>query len=100
LLENHLDLQLFHRHARGLAYFSRAIGGLTATGLSGWLTVSAIPSFSTLWLVPRLQGFIRSFPQIQLRVIGSLAALDLTRGEVDIRIPYGRVGTLESRVVH
>lgn len=105
-LENYLDLQLFHRHARGLdlteagrqllpqltrglAHFSRAIGTLTASGLSGRLIVSAAPSFAALWLVPRLQGFMRRYPEIQLRVLGTAVALDLNSGEVDIRMPYG-----------
>jgi LysR family glycine cleavage system transcriptional activator len=105
-LENYLDQRLFHRHARGLqlteagrqlvpqltrglAHFSRAIGTVTATGLSGRIAVSAAPSFAALWLVPRLQGFMRSYPEIQLRVLGSTVAPDLNSGEVDIRMPYG-----------
>ena len=106
LLESYLDVELFRRLPRGLEltdtgrellpqvsrgfdHFARAIGGLTRGELKGRLTVGAIPSFSSLWLVPRLESFIRDFPEIRIRVLASTATPDLERGEVDVRIPYG-----------
>ena len=105
-LEIHLDIELFRRLPRGLElteagrellpqlsrgfdHFARALGGLTAGGLSGKLTISAAPSFATLWLVPRLDAFLRTYPEIQLQVLAAAVPPDLNRGEVDIRLPYG-----------
>lgn len=106
LLESFLGIQLFRRLPKGLSlteagrellpqlsrgfdHFARAIGGLTGGELSGRLTVSAAPSLTTLWLVPRLDSFLQSFPEIQVRVLAAATPPDLNRGEVDIRIPYG-----------
>lgn len=105
-LETHLDVELFRRLPRGLElteagrellpqlsrgfdHFARAVGGLTAGGLSGKLTISGAPSFATLWLVPRLDTFLRTHPEVQVRVLAAAVPPDLNRGEVDIRLPYG-----------
>ena len=106
ILESYLDIPLFHRLPRGLAltesgrellpqlsrgfeHFARAMGSLSGGELTGNLTVSGAPSFTTLWLVPRLDSFVRSYPEIKLRVLAAGTAPDLERGQVDIRIPYG-----------
>jgi len=105
-LESHLDVELFRRLPRGLEitevgrkllpqltrgfdHFARAVDGLSPGGLAGPLTISTAPSFATLWLVPRLDGFLRAYPDIQLSVLAKTVAPDLNAGEVDIRLPYG-----------
>ena len=105
-LETYLDVQLFRRLPRGLEiteagrkllphltrgfdHFARAVEDLSAGGLAGPLKINAAPSFATLWLVPRLNGFLRTYPDIDFCVLASETAPDLTRGEVDIRLPYG-----------
>jgi LysR family glycine cleavage system transcriptional activator len=105
-LEAHLGIQLFNRLPRGLeltsagqellpevsrgfAHFARAVGALSGGQLAGRLTVNSAPSFATLWLVPRLETFIRAYPDIQVRLLAADVAPDLNLGKVDIRIPYG-----------
>lgn len=105
-LEVYLDTQLFRRLARGIeltdagrellpqlsrgfAHFARALENLSGSELTGKLTISVAPSFATLWLVPRLDSFLRSFPEIQVRVLAAAVAPDLNLGEVDMRIVYG-----------
>jgi LysR family glycine cleavage system transcriptional activator len=105
-LELHLGIQLFNRLPRGLAltesgrellpqvsrgfeHFARAVGSLNAGELGGQLTVSAPPSLAALWLVPRLDSFLRDHPEIQFRVLARERAPDLNAGETDIRIAYG-----------
>ena len=105
-LESYLDIQLFRRLPKGLElteagrellpqlsrgfdHFARAVGSLTGGELKGKLVVSCVPSLATLWLVPRLESFIRAFPEIQVRLLAVTVPPDLSRGEVDIRIPYG-----------
>lgn len=107
LLEAHLGVELFRRLprgmkltnagrellpeiSRGLSHFARAIGSLSGGELRGKLTVNVPPSFAALWLVPRLDGFLTAFPDIQLRLTAYNAAPDLKKGDVDIRIAYGK----------
>ena len=105
-LEAYLELALFRRLPRGLeiteagrkllpqltrgfAHFSRGVEALRAGGLAGRLTVSAASSFATLWLVPRLEGFLRTYPEVEVSVQANEVPPDLNLGEVDLRIPYG-----------
>ena len=105
-LEGYLDLRLFVRRARGLElteagrqllpqlslgldHFERGVGSLTKGQLAGRLRVNAAPSFATLWLVPRLQGFLAAYPDIVVRVTALARAPDLARGETDVRLVYG-----------
>lgn len=106
-LETALDKELFHRLPRGItlteigrellpditngfAHFGRAVGTVTGGSLSGKLVISAAPTIAVFWLVPRLDRFLRAFPNIDVQVLmaGSLPA-DLHRDEADIRLPYG-----------
>jgi LysR family transcriptional regulator, glycine cleavage system transcriptional activator len=105
-LESHLDVQLFRRLPRGLEitaagrqllpqlsrgfeHFARAVEGLGSGELAGPLTVSTAPSFATLWLVPRLESFLRAYPDVEVCVQVFESPPDLNTGEVDIRLPYG-----------
>lgn len=104
-LESFLDIQLFRRLPRGLEltesgrellpelsrgfdHFARALGSLTAGELTGKLTVSVLSSFATLWLVPRLESFLQTYPEIQLRVLASNQPAGLDEGNVDILISF------------
>ena len=105
-LESHLGHALFLRRPRGLAlteagrqllpelsmglaHFARGIGSLTGGGLAGSLTVTVLPSFATLWLVPRLKDFLRSYPEIELTVLAEWPGTDVGRPDVDMGITYG-----------
>ena len=105
-LESHLNAQLFRRLPRGLEiteagrqllpqltrgfeHFARAVAGLSAGGLAGKLRINTAPSFAALWLVPRLDSFLRAYPDIEVCVLSNETAPDLNTGEVDIRLPYG-----------
>jgi LysR family glycine cleavage system transcriptional activator len=105
-LESYLGIRLFKRLSRGLTlteagrelmpqlsrgfdHFARAVGSLKTGELSGKLTISAPPSLATLWLVPRLDSFLQTYPEIQVRVLATDRPPDLDAGEADLRIPYG-----------
>lgn len=105
-LEGYLLVQLFHRRARGLElteagrqllphlsrgldHMAHAIGSLTAGALAGRLRVNAAPSFATLWLVPRLQGFLAAYPEVSVRATAYPRGPDLASGEGDVRLVYG-----------
>jgi LysR family transcriptional regulator, glycine cleavage system transcriptional activator len=56
------------------------------------LTVGLLASFATRWLAPRLQGFSTAYPHIALQLRPGIALADVTGGEVDVAIRYGRGG--------
>ena len=53
------------------------------------LIVSASPSFGAMWLVPKLDEFRRSFPNVDIRLDGTDQLVDLRAGDADIAIRYG-----------
>lgn len=105
-LEEHLGLQLFKRLNRALMltdegqrYFpdvrdaldqlSNATKSLHKSDTSGVLTVSVMPSFASLWFVPRIQRFSEAYPDIDLRVAADDRLADFTTDDVDCAIRYG-----------
>src|SRR5688572_476 len=88
-LEDHLGVQLFHRHNRALQLtdaaraglpklregfdnFAQAVERLRAHQGGGMLMVSAAPSFAARWLMPRLHHFFESKPDIDVRISARL----------------------------
>lgn len=105
-LEHHLGEPLFRRLNRsveltdaGRALAPGAADGFTALQ-SAWraarrtidptsLTVTAGPAFTAKWLAPRLFGFAKAHPEIELRFSASLRLMDFARDEVDVAIRFG-----------
>ncbi len=54
------------------------------------LTVTALPSFITRWLMPRLGGFRARHPQVDLRLLASIPPVDFARDQVDLALRLGR----------
>ncbi len=54
------------------------------------LTVTAGPAFTANWLAPRLFRFSSDHPEIELRFVATLRALDFQRDEVDVAIRFSR----------
>jgi LysR family glycine cleavage system transcriptional activator len=57
---------------------------------SNIITVSAMPSLASNWLIPRLGGFRERHPEIDVRVSVSMRLTDFAREDVDIAIRFGR----------
>jgi LysR family transcriptional regulator, glycine cleavage system transcriptional activator len=53
------------------------------------LQISAMPSFASKWVAPRLASFIARYPQIQVRIVGADRRVDFDRDGVDIGLRYG-----------
>jgi LysR family transcriptional regulator, glycine cleavage system transcriptional activator len=53
------------------------------------LQVSAMPTFASKWVAPRLASFIKHRPNIQVRIVGSDRRSDFDRDGVDIGLRYG-----------
>lgn len=114
VLEAHFGLALFERSVRRIVPTERgrelfqgtsrhlfAIAEAAARLRPGADTVqvSAVPSFAARWLVPRLQGFMREHPGVDVRVDADPTLVDLTRSGVDlgVREGAGRYPDHESR---
>jgi len=55
------------------------------------LTISATPSMSSAWLVPRLGGFLAAHPQVEINLRSTESVTDFTRDEqVDVALRIGR----------
>ena len=67
---------------------SSATDGIKAARASGALTVSVVPTFATVWLVPRLSAFKARFPDIEVRLKASDDSVDFVREDVDLAIYY------------
>lgn len=110
LLEDWLGTPLFHRGASGKARLTltdvalRALPDIRAgferlnQGVSrlregtpaGVLTVATSPAFATKWLLPRIEGFQRRQPGIDVRLDTGLKLADFTVQGIDIGVRYGK----------
>ncbi len=107
LLEADLGIDLFRRLPRGLvvteaakralpelgkgfAHLARAVEDVRGGSLAGSLVISAIPSFATLWLVPRLGSFLAAYPDVEVTVRAEMRNVDFAREDVDVGIRYGK----------
>lgn len=108
-LEDWLGMPLFHRSQAGpvrlmpteaalralpdiRAGFDRLSLGverLKEANGSGMLTVTVSPAFAAKWLLPRLDGFQRAWPDTDVRLDTSLRPVDFVAQGVDIGVRYG-----------
>ncbi len=105
-LERDLGLALFARTARsvtltpdGRRYYEAvarafdAIAHATAAARNTThLAVSLLPSFASLWLMPRLPRFEERHPDVRIDLHLSYELVDPRRGEVQVAIRYGSGG--------
>lgn len=119
-LEDQLGIVLFLRRARGLeltdagrqllpelskgfSHMARGIGSLAAGGLAGPLRIGIVPTFAALWLVPRLNSFLDTYPEIELVIEAQWPTPDVTAGSIDMLLTYslddypGMIATLLMR---
>ena len=104
-LEQFLGFLLFERTPRGItlsdageSYLKRVAGALGAIsnatndirkGARNTLHVHSSTSIASLWLMPRLGGFVRAYPEISLSLSASPVHSDFALGQVDVDIRYG-----------
>ncbi|MBJ7534360.1 LysR family transcriptional regulator [Rhodomicrobium vannielii ATCC 17100] len=107
-LERDLNVPLFHRHARGLVLTEQGellyrtaqevFSKLATTQIlladsrgkpNGQLKVTTTMALGTGWLTPRLNEFMKLYPDIQLQLILDDETLNLTMREADVAIWFG-----------
>ena len=104
--ETLLGVQLFHRTSRSMRHtqageilhaaagdsldiIRRAILRIEKSDSKPRLRVTAAPSITAKWLVPRLDRFLQIFPDADVRVDVSAMPVDFAREDVDIAILFG-----------
>src|ERR1043166_528936 len=106
-LEEQLGVALFHRRHRALAltdagqqFYADAAQVMTTmrsaterlrtqSGRKRPLSVTTTSSFAALWLIPRLAGFTRTHPGIDVRIPAETRVQDLVRDGLDLAIRHG-----------
>lgn len=53
------------------------------------LTVSVSPSFAAKWLAPRIGGFARAHPDLDLRISAAAQHVDFSDNDIDLAIRHG-----------
>ena len=106
VLEDRVGAPLFHRLTRKVALtemgarlapavteaLAQLAGAFTALhdDTGGTVSISAIHTFTTNWLVPRLGRFQAAHPRFTVRLKTQTRLVDLTRGEYDVGIRSGK----------
>lgn len=104
-LEESLHVPLFHRHARGLILteqgdllyrtvkdvfhklsMAEALISESRERPSGPLKITTTVAFGTAWMTPRIREFIELFPEVEVSLILTDGALDLSMREADVAI--------------
>lgn len=106
-LEDSLGVALFIRHPKSLeltkageAYLpgiqaafkqlAEATQQLHSRGDSRSLKINVPPTFAVKWLIPRMIGFLKEHPDVDLKVSTSAKPVDFDRDDCDLAVRYGR----------
>ncbi len=104
-LESALGTALFQRRHRALALtdagqrllvatrtalvqLGDAVAAIRAPAAPAPLALTTTPSFAALWLIPRLAGFTREHPGVDVRLDASFERRDLQRDGFDMAVRY------------
>jgi DNA-binding transcriptional LysR family regulator len=104
-LEERLGFPVFERRHRALRLTERgqalyaatletlerlndAVAKLRAPEAARTITVTTTLSFASLWLIPRLAGFTRARPGVDVRIAANNELLDMDRAGIDVAIRY------------
>jgi len=54
------------------------------------VTVTTTPGFASLWLIPRLNGYLQAHPGVDVRISASYEPVNLERDGIDLAIRYAK----------
>lgn len=78
--------------SEGFDKLEAALMSLNRRGQRRKLVVAASPSFSSLWLMPRLDRFLAQAPGVDLSLLSAITESDFAEGSFDLAIASGRGG--------
>ncbi|MBQ0755850.1 MAG: LysR family transcriptional regulator [Amphritea sp.] len=81
--------QLYETVQPALLSLNNCIGRMKRLNLEGNVRLRSIPSFVFNWLIPRLGGFQKRYPDIRIETFADGSLLDLKSRDFDIAIDYG-----------
>src|SRR5260221_8710071 len=81
--------QFYAASAQAIATMRAATDRLRAQGARKPLAVTTTTSFAALWLIPRLAGFTRAHPEVDVRITADARVQDLERDGLDVAIRHG-----------
>lgn len=82
--------QLLRAVRQSLGAIDRTVDEIRGTGGPPRVAVTTYASFASLWLVPRLAGFQRLHPQIEIRIDAGDRAVDLEAEGIDVALRWCR----------
>ncbi len=105
-LEDEVGVPLFHRHTRAvemtaagqallatvnpsLERIDAAVRQIRATVGRKQVAITTFASFASMWLIPRLEKFQKLAPDVDFRIDGTEARVDLEVSDVDLALRYG-----------
>ena len=104
-LEVSVGIKLFSRHGRRMELTQsglklhratqqafetliNAFSDIQCEGVEGSLTITSTPSFSSMWLMPKLHEFSTKYPGIKIRVASSNQMENLEHNHIDLAIRF------------
>ena len=61
------------------------------------VTVTTTPGFASLWLIPRLNGYLQGHPGVDVRISASYDEVNLERADMDLAIRYVKDALMEGK---
>jgi len=115
-LEDQLGVALFRRRHRALeltvegekllatctsvlSQLRTTLAALNPANRREVLALTTTPGFASLWLIPRLAGFTRDHPGVDVRIEAALDLRDLPRDGFDLAVRYCKVDTREGHAL-
>lgn len=74
----------------GLEHLNKGLAKLKASKENNHLTITVSPAFASKWLLPRLEQFQQTFPDIELMLNTNTKSLDFLVEHIDVGIRYGK----------
>jgi len=74
---------------RGFDHLAMGYDAMLTKSNNPQLSISAPPTFTIKWLVPRLPSFHAAHPGVELKIYTDMEFVDVQRGAVDLAIRFG-----------